>query len=158
MRALLMAVGLVATPGLAQSAHPPLAQAGALIGPALHVADLDRALRFYVDGLGMTNSLQMGSAEHRETILTFAGDPRSAGIILLSGKASDRVVKHGSGYDRTVIRMPDLDSARARLITAGFAAEPIRDVAKGYRMMMATDADGYRFELVQSGTVGGKAR
>lgn len=150
MRAFLIALGLVAAPALAQSAPPSPVQSGALIGPALHVADLNRALRFYVEGLGMTMSLQMGPAEHRETILTFGGDPRSAGIILLSGKSAAPAVTHGSGYDRTVIRTPDLETTRARLIAAGFKADPIRDVAKGYRMMMATDADGYRYELVQS--------
>ena len=157
MRALLLAVGLAAAPALAQPAPPSPVQAAALIGPALHVSDLDRALRFYVEGLGMTNSLQMGPAEHRETILTFGGDPRNAGIILLSGKGSDRRVLHGSGYDRTVIRMPDLKATAARLVAAGFAADPIRDVASGYRMMMATDPDGYRYELVQ-GAAAGKPR
>ena len=150
MRGFLLAAGLVAAPVLAQPASSPPIQAGALIGPALHVVDLDRALRFYVEGLGMTKSLQMGPAEHRETILTFGADPRSAGIILLSGGGAASAVTHGSGYDRTVIRVPDLDKTRARLATAGFKADPIRDVAKGYRMMVATDADGYRYELVQS--------
>ena len=157
---LAIAVISIATPALADPAPPPPAAVGALIGPALHVRDLDRSLRFYVDGLDMTKALQMGPPERRETILTFGADPRNAGIILLTGKAAQEHTspRPGSGYDRTVIRMRDLDATSSRLNKAGFVASPIRDVAQGYRMMTAVDPDGFLYELVQSGAASQPAR
>lgn len=125
---------------------------GALIGPALHVSDVARALKFYVDGLGMKVGLEMGPPTRHETILTFGGDPRQPGIILLSdqtAKAPPRIAQ-SNGYDRTVLRIDDLIAVAARLRATGFAPGEIRDVAMGYRMMMATDPDGYRYELVQA--------
>ena len=154
MRLILMTAALAMVSTSSQSAPPLPEQAGALIGPALHVSDLKRSLHFYIDGLGMQNAMQMGPAERRETILTFGGDPRNPGIILLSdesGKTASALVL-GNGYDRTVMRMPDLAATEKRLHAAGFATTPIRHVAHDYSVMMATDPDGYRYELVQSGS------
>lgn len=151
IRALLGAWALaIAAPLMAQNPPAP-APAGSLIGPALHVGDLQRALRFYVDGMGMKIGIQMGPPERQETILTFGGDPSSPGIILLADTrpGAHPAIEHGHGYDRTVLRMADLDAASARLAAAGFVPGAIRDVAKGYRMMIVTDGDGYRYELVE---------
>lgn len=143
----------IAAPAVAEAPVPaPAAPAGALIGPALHVSDVARALKFYVDGLGMKVGLEMGPPTRHETILTFGGDPRQPGIILLSDKTAKVPprIAQSNGYDRTVLRIEDLAAVAARLRAAGFAPGEIRDVAMGYRMMMATDADGYRYELVQA--------
>jgi catechol 2,3-dioxygenase-like lactoylglutathione lyase family enzyme len=128
----------------------PRAPSGSLIGPALFVGDISKSLRFYVDGLGMKVGMEMGPPERHETILNFGGDPRNPGIILLSNRtAGNRVaIDHGHGYDRTVIRLADLETVAAHLTAAGFAPSPIHEVAMGYRMMLATDPDGYRYELV----------
>lgn len=130
---------------------PAPAPAGAIIGSALHVANVDRALKFYVDGLGMAVNMTMGPADRRETILGFGRDPSKPGIILLSDStgAAAATITHGFGYDRLVLRIADLQATRERLVTAGFAPSAIRDVAMGYRMMTATDADGYKLELVE---------
>ena len=154
LRRLGLAAALVAAaPAAPLTAQPaPPAPSGSLIGPALLVSDISKSLRFYVDGLGMKVAMEMGPVDRHETILSFGGDPRNPGIILLSDRrAGSRVaIDQGHGYDRTVIRLADLHSVSARLAAAGFAPSPIRDVAMGYRMMLATDPDGYRFELVES--------
>lgn len=143
-----------ATGALAEGAPAPTtpSPAGSLIGPALHVTDVNRALRFYVDGLGMNVLMSMGPPERHETMLGFGKDPRQPGIILLSDDtgAAPAPVTHGHGYDRVVMRLADLDTTSARLTAAGFAPSPIREVTMGYRMMLASDPDGYRLELVQS--------
>lgn len=140
---------LLASPALAETPGP--APAGSIIGPALHVSSVEAALRFYVDGLGMTVILTMGPPERRETILGFSRDPSQPGIILLTDTSGARPqpIGHTFGYDRLVLRITDLDATAARLKASGFTSEPIRDVAMGYRMMMAIDADGYKLELVE---------
>ncbi len=153
MGAVLLA-GAAAQASAEPSATPvaPTGTAGALIGPALHVGNVGRSLKFYVDGLGMAVGAQMGPPQRHETILTFGGDPRSAGIILLSDQTAARppVIAQSNGFDRVVLRMVDLTATTARLHAAGFTPGAISDVAMGYRMMLATDPDGYRYELVES--------
>ncbi|MEJ5978204.1 VOC family protein [Novosphingobium sp. PS1R-30] len=136
-------------PAAADTPNP--AASGSLIGPALHVSDVARALKFYVDGLGMKVGLEMGPSTRHETILTFGGDPRQPGIILLSDKTAKAPpqILQSNGYDRTVLRIEDLAATAERLRAAGFVPGEIRDAAMGYRIMMATDPDGYRYELVQ---------
>ena len=133
---------------------------GSLIGPALFVSDVAQALHFYIDGLGLKVAMQMGPPERRETILSFGGDPSSPGIILLADTrpGARASIAHEHGYDRSVLRMNDLDVVAGRLKAAGFAPSPIRDVAKGYRMMMVTDPDGYRYELVERRGMGGVSK
>jgi catechol 2,3-dioxygenase-like lactoylglutathione lyase family enzyme len=145
-----------AAPALAQTpaqtpATPP-APVGSLIGPALHVANVARSLKFYADGLGLKVGMQMGPPQRHETILTFGGSPTDPGIILLSDETGAAVpaIAQSNGFDRTVLRVPDLAATATRLRAAGFAPGEIHDVAMGYRMMMATDPDGYRYELVQT--------
>jgi catechol 2,3-dioxygenase-like lactoylglutathione lyase family enzyme len=132
-------------------APPPPATGASLIGPALNVGSVARAIKFYVDGLGMTVGLEMGPPQRHETILTFGGDPRQPGIILLSDRTAKAppVIAQSNGFDRVVLRMPDLAATAARLRAAGFAPSEIRDVAMGYRMMLVTDPDGYKYELVE---------
>lgn len=136
----------------AASAQPVQPPTDGLIGPALFISDIARALKFYRDGLGMKVGIEMGAPARHETILTFGGDPRAAGIILLSDRTAKTPapIEHGHGYDRVVLRVGDLSAVEARLKRGGFTTTPIRDVAMGYRMMLATDPDGYRLELVET--------
>lgn len=147
MKRLLLAAALIAAPALAQPAPAP---AGMLMGPALHVGDLAKSLRFYTEGLGMKVGIKMGPPERRETILGF-GDPSQPGIILLSKPAATGpTFEAGHGYDRSVLRMTDLPAVVARLRSLGFTASDVHEVAMGYRMALATDPDGYKLELVES--------
>lgn len=140
-----------ATASVATTAPATTAPAGAIIGPALHVSDVEAAKRFYVDALGMRVNRVMGAATNRETILGFDADPSKPGLILLFDETAAQHPKIGqsNGYDRLVLRIVDLDACASRLSAAGFAHSAIRDVAQGYRMMVATDPDGYKLELVE---------
>jgi catechol 2,3-dioxygenase-like lactoylglutathione lyase family enzyme len=139
-----------AAPAIAEA--PSAAPAGSLIGPALHVSNVERSLKFYVDGLGMAVGMEMGPPQRHETILGFGGDPRQPGIILLSDRtaATRPEITQSNGFDRVVLRMADLTATAGRLRAAGFTPGEIHDVAMGYRMMLATDPDGYKYELVES--------
>ena len=120
-----------------------------MIGPALFVSDAARSIRFY-EALGLHVGMDMGPPQRHETMLTF-GDPRNPGIVLLSDRTATApaAIAHGHGYDRTILRIADLAATATRLQAAGFAVGPIHDVAMGYRMMLASDPDGYKLELVQ---------
>lgn len=142
-----LALLLAAAPVAAQQAPAPAA--AAIMATTLNVADLDKALRFYVDGLGMKVNHQMTRPAKRETILGFSADPAQAGIILLDEPKAPRAVTHGTGFVRIVVRMNDLPAVQARLRGLGFTTSEVRTVGMGYRTLMATDADGYGFELVE---------
>jgi catechol 2,3-dioxygenase-like lactoylglutathione lyase family enzyme len=150
---LFIASVMLAAPVPAQvpSAPPSGEPVSSLIGPALFVSDIARSVRFY-EALGFRVGMQMGSPERHETILSFGGDPRSPGMILLSDMTAKApvVIEHGHGYDRTILRIGNLTATAARLQQAGFATTPIRDVAMGYRMMVASDPDGYKLEMVET--------
>ena len=151
----LMACLLLASAALADDAPPPpqtpsQTPMAALIGPALNVTDPDRSIAFYRDGLGMNLAMTLETGSATEYMLAFGTDPRQPGIILQRENGSSAPLTQGTAFNRIVVRTTDLDAIAARLDAAGYAHTPIRDVAHGYRMMMATDPDGYRLELVQS--------
>lgn len=136
---------------------PMEAPAGVLMGPALRVSRLDRSLDFYTKALGMHVKLQMGAPQRRETMLGFSHDPAEPTLVLLddsTGRVSPAVIQ-GDGFSKLILRMKDLDGVAARLKAAGFGASPIREVPAGYRMMVATDPDGYKLELVERTTPAG---
>jgi catechol 2,3-dioxygenase-like lactoylglutathione lyase family enzyme len=112
----------------------------------LHAQALDPA-----PAMGATALLHMGLAHARETMLGFGKDRSQPGIILLSDEtgAEPRPIEHAHGFERLVIRVANLSATVAQLRAAGFTAGDVRDVARGYRMSMATDPDGYKLELVE---------
>lgn len=152
-RGLIAALTLIASPALAgEVATPPPAGAVALLGPALHVSNIDRELKFYVDGLGMKKLMQMGPAKRRETMLGFGGGPSQPGLILLDDTTATAppAIAQSNGFDRLVMRVSNLTEVVARLRGLGFEVADIRSVAMGYSMAFATDPDGYKLELVES--------
>lgn len=143
------------------SAAPVLAQAGepvsgpaavALLGPALNVSSRDRAVEFYTKGLGMVVQMEMGPANHRETMLGFAGFPGQPAIILLSDQAakSPPTYTQGTAFNRLVMRVRDIDGVIARLRALGHKTSDVKNVTQGYRMATTSDPDGYKLELVEA--------
>lgn len=134
-------------------APPPPAASGAVIGPALYVTDLPRSLRFYRDVLEMKVKMQFGAKGKEDAVLGFGSDPRQLGLMLLSDKtaAVPRRIEHGHGFDRFALSVPDLAAVQTRLRAAGFQAGEIQTVHGTVKMMMATDPDGYKIELIQGG-------
>jgi catechol 2,3-dioxygenase-like lactoylglutathione lyase family enzyme len=150
-----LAACALAVPARAQDPVPavqPAAPGISLLGPVLEVSDIAGALAFYTDGLGLTLAMQMGAPNRREYMLRFSPDPAAAGLILIhDGTVARRVpITHPPGFDRLVLRVADIDALAARLDARKIAHTPIRDVAMGYRMMLVTDTEGYKLELVQS--------
>jgi catechol 2,3-dioxygenase-like lactoylglutathione lyase family enzyme len=131
-----------------------------LIGPALRASNEGQSLAFYTKGLGMVVAHSMDGKEVREVILGFSKEKPQPGIILLFDRntTAPKPIVQGYAYSRTVLRVSDIDAMATQLISAGYAPTPIRDVTAGYRMMLVTDPDGYRYEIVQSGPKVGQAK
>lgn len=122
---------------------------GTIVGPALYVSDVTRSLKFYGDGLGMQVRMQFGPPGRQDIVLGFGPDPSQPSIMLLSDKtATPRKVEQTHGFDRIALLMTDLPAVAARLRTLGFAPSEIREVHGTHLMMMVSDRDGYRFELL----------
>ena len=116
---------------------------------AYHVADIDRALAFYVGVLGMKEQLRMalGNGVH-EVVLTFRG-AKGMGLILMWDEQKSQPYALGEGYSRLVLRVSDLAAAMAHLkdrntrIVKDVQETPVLNYA------LIQDPDGYVLELLQ---------
>lgn len=137
------------TPTLTQ-AQPAHINEG-MVGPAIYVTDPARSVKFYVDALGLKVRMKFGPADRPDTVVGFGTDPTEAGIMLITDKQGPvRAVQHSHGFDRIALRLPNLAAVNARLRAAGFAPGEIRTVHGAVSMMMISDPDGYRIELIDS--------
>lgn len=129
-----------------------VAATNSIVGPALYVSDMTRSLEFYRDVLGMTVRMQFGPEDRPDVVIGFGTDPRLPALMLLSDRIGPepRRIEHGHGYDRFAMNVAHLPQVRAKLRTAGYETSEIKKVHGGYLMMMATDPDGYKVELLDS--------
>lgn len=149
-RILAALLSLCAVPAAAQTAPLPLPNEN-IVGPALHITDPARSIRFYTEGLGMVVRMRFGTAERPDVVVGFGTNPSDAGIMLITEKQGPlRPIVHAHGFDRIAVRLPGLETVAARLKAAGFEAGEITLVHGFVRMMMVTDPDGYRIELIDS--------
>lgn len=149
--ALLASVPALADPPPATAPAQPSAAVQGMVGPALYVTNPERSLKFYIDGLGMKVRMRFGPADRPDIVIGFGTDMTQAGIMLITDKTGPiRPIEHSHGFDRIALRLPDLTAVSARLKAAGFEAGEIRLVHGAFNMMMITDPDGYRIELIDS--------
>jgi lactoylglutathione lyase len=157
--ALISAVAVLSLPagGYAQSAPAAIAPAAAvtaqstIVGPALYVSDMARSLRFYRDALGMTVRIQFGPKDKPDVMIGFGADPSKPCVLLLSDRSGrPSRIEHPHGFDRFVIMLPDTPALAERLRAAGFAASLPREVHGTSMMMMVTDPDGYKIEIIDT--------
>ena len=129
----------------------PATKLEGMVGPALYVSNPARSLKFYTEGLGMKLRMRFGPPERPDMVVGFGMDPTEAGIMLITDKEGPiRKIEHVHGFDRIALRLPDLAAVSERLKKAGFEAGEIRTVHGAIRIMMVTDPDGYRIELIDS--------
>ena len=147
--AALAAACLLCAPAHAEEAAP--APNLSLLGAVLNAVDIDRVLAFYTEGLGLTLAMKMPVGKVNEYMLTFGGNAGDPGLILWHDANIPTPLDPGTAYNRVVVRVSDLDAVAARLRANGYEHAAIRDVAHGYRMLMVSDPEGHRLELVQSG-------
>lgn len=133
------------------------------------VSDMDRALVFYRDGLGLEQEFdRILDAPYLKTVLGLAFDhiravylriPGGGFIELLEyvgierGSAASQPCDYGAGH--LCLFVDDVEAMHARLIGLGFSArsERVVDITAGpntgARSCYMVDADGYPVELFQ---------
>jgi lactoylglutathione lyase len=115
-----------------------------------HVADIDRALQFYVQVLGMKELLrmQLGKTLH-EVALGFA-DPKAGGLILMWDTERKGPIEQVRGYSRLVLSVADVDGALEHLVKHEAKVITRPTDAGSFRYAIIKDPDGYAIELLQA--------
>ena len=115
----------------------------------LRIGDVDRALHFYVDGLGM-RLLERVDIEFRGGVTgLFVGYDAAEGgrmLELSCYRAATEPYTHGTGFGHVAVRVPDLAAACARLVALGF---PCALAAGDPRRATVRDPDGHAFLLTE---------
>jgi predicted enzyme related to lactoylglutathione lyase len=106
-----------------------------LVEVVLYVRDMQRAVDFYRDALGLELAFE---SEHWTTFRT--------GDCTLALHATDRR-EPGTGEPDPTFLVPDADAERARLATAGVDVTEIREPVAGTWVFDACDPDGNRFSI-----------
>jgi catechol 2,3-dioxygenase-like lactoylglutathione lyase family enzyme len=133
----------------AQPAASPQIQVS-LMGTGLRTNDLDGAIRFWRDGLGLVEVTRLGAGELTEVIMGFAGEPKPPMVMLLARKDGEAEAIVSNDKDKLVLSVSDAEAARARLAAAGYAPGEIHvHEASGTKVFWVTDPDGHRLEITQ---------
>lgn len=114
---------------------------------AVWVADLERAERFYVDGLGLEVTARVETSELLEVIV---GGHGGSELMLAAMKDGSQVVG-ADGFWKVFVDVDDADAAFRRALEAGAApeAEPQHLEQFGISIALVRDPDGHLVELGQ---------
>ena len=116
------------------------------------VLDLDRAVDFYVNGLGLVELRRMPIRD--EAINVFLAAPASPDqpLELTYNFGRNEPYEIGTGYGHIALYVDDLDATLAELAPKGIEPErpPYTVRAGGSRICFVRDPDGYRIELIEA--------
>jgi lactoylglutathione lyase len=120
----------------------------------LRVRDVDKTLRFYCDGLGMSVLDRYDFEKGRFSILflSFSGyRDGSAALELTYNWDQGEDYSHGSGYGHLAIGVPDVTEVYERLAHYGGVqtTAPKRMIENSPQIAFVKDPDGYPVELIQ---------
>ena len=121
----------------------------------LRVGDLDRALNFYVDVLGMRELRRKDYPGGRFTNLFVGyGDESSAAVLELTHNWDTRTYDLGSGYGHVAIEVDDAYQACEEVKKRGGKVTREAGPMKHGTTIIAfvEDPDGYKIELIQKKT------
>ncbi len=124
-----------------------------LLHAMIRVKDIDRSLRFYVDGFGMKELNRFDLPARRVTAIFIGyGDYSDSALLELTSYWDENgPYTHGTGYGHVAIGVPDILATIARLEDMGTeVVERPRDIAGGGPLVgFVKDPDGYSVELIQ---------
>jgi catechol 2,3-dioxygenase-like lactoylglutathione lyase family enzyme len=151
VRTILRAAALLLLSVPATALGQPLVQAS-LLAPGLRVTDLDRSITFYRIALGLVPCRTLHHGTLTEVMLCADSVSGRLTLILLRDETPGQSppVTMGDGLAKIVLRVPDVAAVAARLTAAGHAVEAVHQSGHGPAVLMLTDPDGYRNELVGS--------
>jgi lactoylglutathione lyase len=118
---------------------------------ALRVRNIDAALRFYVDGLGLMLFDRI-EIEHLRVTALFLGFEVGAGFLeLVCYWDTDAPYTHRPGYNHAAIGVPNLNAILDKLEAMGveITSRPSVSIQGAAPAAFVKDADGYALELVQ---------
>lgn len=125
-----------------------------LLHTMVRVRNLDRALKFYCEGLGMRVLSSFDSEQGRFSLrfLSFTDFASGPAIELTHNWDHAEDYTHGSGYGHIAIGVPDIHVACQRLEDAGgkVTTSPKHMVPGAPALAIVKDPDGYPIELIQT--------
>src|SRR5262245_35846070 len=133
----------------ASAAAPLAALKPSLMFSCYHVADVDRALSFYIGFLGMTEQLRLPIGHGVVEVVLGFPDAKGSGVILMWDEKRATPYRHGDAYNRLVVRIFDVDAAAAaaRARDIPIVNEPTD--APGLRFAVVRDPDGFLVEFLE---------
>lgn len=119
-----------------------------IVGPVLLVSDLERSLRFYTDGLGLTVFRRLPPGPGPGAVLVAEGRAPPPHILIRQaaaapGKAGS--VELGKGLSRIMLAVADSSTVAESLRAAGYQPTPLNQA----KIFFVTDPDGCRYEVIQ---------
>jgi lactoylglutathione lyase len=114
-----------------------------------HVADIDRALHFYVHVLGMRERLRLQLGKTLNEVVLGFEDARAGGVILMWDTDRKGPIQQGHGYSRLVLSVADVDGALEHLVKHETKVITQPTDTGAFRYAMVEDPDGYVIELLQ---------
>jgi catechol 2,3-dioxygenase-like lactoylglutathione lyase family enzyme len=108
------------------------------------VSDVDRAVAFYVDGLGFTQDFDV---RPREGVRIVQLTPDGSGCSIGLGTGLDVYAGEPGSLRGLHLVVEDLDEARAELVRRGVDVGEIQDFGGGVRGADLADPDGNTLEL-----------
>lgn len=117
---------------------------GPLIEVILYVSDMNRAVRFYQDVLGIA----VVAPQHEDYgddfwVVLGTGDCK---LCLHGGGAQNR----GDDAPKIVFHVDDIHASRERVVSKGIEVQPVFSPADGVLVCNSADPDGNRFSLESS--------
>jgi len=119
------------------------------------VKDLDKALKFYVDGVGMKPLGERFDVPVRRVSAIFIGfeDYASGGCLeLVHSWDQEEPYSHGTGYGHISVGVPDVEEMLDKLVAMGAETtlEPTVLIEGGPLVAFFKDPEGYSVELIQT--------
>ena len=123
----------------------------ALIHTCYRITDIERSVAFY-GALGFEEVGRMPIRD--EAINVFMGLPGDGTRLELTYNFGVDHYELGTGYDHIAVTVPDLDATLAELAAKGIEPErpPYSVREGGSRLCFVRDPDGYRIELIETGS------
>ena len=124
---------------------------GRLLITALNVRDLATALRFFTEGLGMTEQgRHVPSKDVVEVTVGYTDNPLPAGLMLIHRQTRTAPYERGE-WGRIILEVEDVNATAASAVRAGGKlVRPPGDVASAPVVVAVVEGpDGHHFELVQ---------
>jgi catechol 2,3-dioxygenase-like lactoylglutathione lyase family enzyme len=141
-------VALTSVPALAADTGSSTDAGIEIAGPVLMVTDLERSLKFYVEGLGLEAATRLPGNPGPGVIVMAPGHTPTPFLLIRQSAADPKQsppVVHGNALSRVMLVVPNSAAVAARLTAAGYPHDPVN--ARG--IFFVKDPDGFSYEVMQ---------